>query len=385
MKNHSTGVSHSTEQKEVRSTLIQKVLVLGHNPALMAGYVNRVSGSTIAYHLYASLGVGIGVARTRSTTNHEIVMQMWLIPQEEKIKGINESFKRGHSGAIVVLAGDQLDHIHDLIEAVDENAYPKLLVVVIGTTKQTRRVVEIVAEKTKTSPTLKLDIDIRDSLIPLGNALASKYSREQSVPCIIRIRVEDCPEYYPEYEGRSIPECTVEEIHHIQETAEKIGASITSSSAILHTADGQYTIDLRTGEVNLSPITCQFCSNNCKRNSNICIIALESGWSSEDLGKRALLILAKIWGIHSGNLPQHVHKQIRYATQCNKFLPDENLDIDTIEQTLFSLGYKTPIKRKTMLKEASDRVSDQRMSHTTYNMLKSKMHHVLSKRAQEGK
>jgi len=385
MKNQDNAVSQSKEHQEFRSTLIQKVLVLGHNPALMSGYVNQVSGSTIAYHLYASLGMGIGVARTVSTTNHQVVMQLWLIPQEEKIKGLNESFRRGHSGAVIVIAGEQLDDIDEIIDSVDESTYQSLLVVVVGNEEQAKRAAELIAERTNTIPDLELDMDIRHSLIPLGNALATKHNKEQPTPCVIRIPMEECPEYLPEYEGRTIPECTDEEISLIQETARKIGASVRSNSAILDTTDGQYTIDLRNAAVRLIPVTCQFCANECKGNSNICIIELSSGWSSEDFGKRALLLLAKIWGIHTGELPQHVKKQIRYASQCNKFSPDENIDPNTIVQALSSLGYKLPLKRKTLLEEASVRVSDHRMPETAYNMLKSKLHHVLSKRAQEGK
>jgi hypothetical protein len=194
---------------------------------------------------------------------------------------------------------------------------------------------------------------------------------------------DECPEYH-HIEGReTLPECTTVEIESIREIAEKIGAETTEGKTIITKPEGSFHIDMRTGAVTMTPVSCQLCENDCARESGICIVESDPGWSTEGLGERALLVLAKIWGIHSGEIPNHVRKQVRYAIQCNRFLPRVNLEITEIEEAMNAVGYQKVRKRRTLLEEASARVSDKRISKTIYDMLKSRLDIVLSKRAQE--
>ncbi|MCK5239729.1 MAG: hypothetical protein KAR33_09295 [Candidatus Thorarchaeota archaeon] len=374
----------SSDQNEVRHTLIQKVVVLGTNPALMAGYINQVSGSTIAYHLYSSLGVGIGVARTRAMSGHEIVLQLWLIPNEEKVPGINKSFSRGHTGAIIVVRGQDINQLDTIISTISPEAYHSLLVVVVGTQEEAEEALNIISNATCSVPRVDFHVNPREALSNLGDALVSRRMDKIAVPMIVCMDEDECPEYHHVHGRESIPECTMAEIDYIQEIAQKIGAHATPVTAEIKKPEGTFQVNIRTGTVILAPVICQLCVNDCKRDSNICIIKSDSGWSSEGLGERALLVLAKIWGIYSGELPNHVKKQVRYTIQCNHFIPREDLDIEEIETAMEALGYQKSQRRRTLLEEASARVSDQRISKTVYDMLKSRLDHVLSQRAQEG-
>ncbi len=372
------------DRNEIRSTLIQKVVVLGTNPALMAGYINQVSGSTIAYHLYSSLGVGIGVARTRAMSGHEIVLQLWLIPNDEKVPGINKSFSRGHTGAIIVVRGEDINQLEAIISTISPEAYHSLLFVIIGTQEEAEGALDIISNATCSVPRVEFHVNPREALSNLGDALVSRRTDKIAVPMIVCMDEDECPEYHHIQGRESIPECTMAEIDYIQEMAQKIGAYATPDTAEIKRPEGTFLVNIRTGSVNLTPVSCQLCVNDCKRDSNICIVESDSGWSSEGLGERALLIVAKIWGIYSGELPNHVKKQVRYAIQCNRFLPRVDLDIKEIEDAMKALGYQRSQRRRTLLEEASARVSDHRISKTVYDMLKSRLDPVLGQRAQEG-
>lgn len=371
-------MSSSSIGRSSRGSIIQKVLVLGNNPARMSGFVNIISGDNMAYHLYSSLGVGIGVARTHTKSLNEIVMQLWLIPPEEKVNGLNRSFMKGSSGAIIVIEGGHIEQLDRLLRMVNTDASPSVIVIVVGNERQSLKALKAVNEAFGVSLSESPEVDAHTAFTEFGELLAQRYHLGKNDPIVLS--VSDVPEYHPIQGGRKIPECTQEEIEYMRTVIRKIGASSTESTATLIQPEGAFTIDLRNGTVNLQPITCQFCFNKCSRETGICIIELKSGWSSEGLGERALLILAKIWGIHSGELPDHVRKQIRLAIQCRQFTPSDQIDIQLIQDTLNALGYIRTPKKRTLLEEAGHRVMEQRMPESAYNILKSKLQKVLSQR-----
>ncbi len=374
----------ASSNQQFRRTLIQKVVVLGTNPALMAGYINQVSGTTIAYHLYSTLGVGIGVARTQADSGDEVVLQLWLIPNDEKMPGLNKSFAKGHTGAIIVLRGNETEQLAEILSNISEEAHKGILVVVVGSESAAENALNVVSDSISSVPRIDYHVNPREALSHLGNALVTRRKNRIPTPLVVCMAEDECPEYHHVQGFDDIPECSIEEIEYIKEIAMKIGAEVDIESAAINKPEGVFTVNIKTGDVSILPVSCQLCESDCKRNSGICIVESTSGWSSEGMGKRSLLILAKIWGIHSNELPNHVRKQIRYAIQCNRFLPRADLKIQEIEEAMEALGYERSQKRKSLLEEASARVSDRRISQTIFDMLKRRLDIVHDKIAREG-
>jgi len=374
-------VNSSTINISPRRTIIQKVIVLGENPALMAGFVNRASGSNIAYHLYASLGVGIGVART-SVQDIEIIMQLWLIPRDEKVPGINQNFRRGHTGAIIVVDGAHIDRIHHHLSTLGQESLSSSIIAIVGNHEQAIAANSLLAMKYGIEGNLLLDGLIDQAMDELGNNLLNRYNSKETAPLIIRLDHSECPEYHHVPGQAYMPECTQDDIEYIKYIAERIGTTIREDLVAIDTDNGTFNVNLRNGGVTFSPLMCKHCSRRCKRESRICIIGIDKGWASEDIGERALLILAKVWGIASLELPQHVQKQIRFASQCREYIPD--YDSTEVTDSLSLLGYHRESKKRPLLEEAGERVTSKRMSSSTFEVLKSKLQYIRGSNNQDG-
>lgn len=375
-------MTSSISEVSPKRTIIQKVIVLGENPALMAGFVNRASGSNIAYHLYSSLGVGIGVARTSTMSEVEVIMQLWLIPHEEKVPGINANFRRGYTGAIIVVSGADIERIQDHLSSLNEEAISTSIIAVVGTHEEASRARDILSQNYGRNGRLFLHSDIDQAVEEIGVSLYSRYNDESSEPLIIRLDSSQCPEYHYVPGQAYLPECTQEDTEYIRFVAERIGATISAKAAIIDHDIGRFEVNLKSGGVVFRPSICKHCSRACKRESRICIIGVDRGWASDSLGDRALLIIAKIWSLVSREIPRHVQKQIRFASQCREYHKARD---DTLhEDALFVLGYQRGIKKKTLLEEAGERVTTKRMSSSAFEVLKNKLQYIRGTDSQDG-
>ncbi|MHA2300900.1 MAG: hypothetical protein ACXACD_08085, partial [Candidatus Thorarchaeota archaeon] len=79
--------------------VMYKALVLGVNSALQTGFLNIASEGTVAYQLHSTVGVGIGVSRSRLDDGREAVLQLWALPTSERFPGLTQTYMRGHRGA----------------------------------------------------------------------------------------------------------------------------------------------------------------------------------------------------------------------------------------------------------------------------------------------
>lgn len=367
-----------------RQTLIQKVLVLGDNPARMAGFVNRASGSNIAYHLYASLGVGIGVARTVTNDGTEIIMQLWLIPQDEKVPGINRNFRRGSSGSVIVLQGNRIPTLRKHLLTIPQDCLCSIMVLVIGSDDDARNAANAIEDE------FGIQVDyipqglISRTIARLGQSLLDKYRGiEQPRVCVVGIDESQCPEYNHVSGHSHMPECTQDDIDMIMSIAYQTGARVSEESATIALEEGEFTVTLRDGAVSFTPTLCSLCKRDCPRHTNICIVGIDRGWSSDEIGERALLIISKIWAISSRQLPLQVQKQIRFASQCRHFTSRDDDDLQVVH-TLAALGYRSTQKKKPLLQEAEERLEHRMMSSSALDILRNKLNAIKGLHNREG-
>lgn len=367
-----------------RQTLIQKVLVLGDNPARMAGFVNRASGSNIAYHLYASLGVGIGVARTVTKDDTEIIMQLWLIPQDEKVPGINRNFRRGSSGSVIVLHGDQIPTLRRHLMTIPQECFCSTVVLVIGSDHDARNAASAIENEFGIQVDYIPQAPVSRTVSRLGQSLLNKYrGTEMPRVCVARVDDSDCPEY-THISGQShMPECTQDDIDMIMSIAYRTGARVSDKSATIALDEGEFKVTLKDGAVSFTPTLCGLCKRDCPRSTNICIVGIDRGWSSDEIGERALLIISKIWAISSRQLPLQVQKQIRFASQCRHFASRDDDDLQVID-TLTALGYRSRHKKKPLLQEAQERFDHRMMSSSALEILRSKLNAIRGLYNREG-
>jgi hypothetical protein len=377
-------VTSSIVDASPRQTLIQKVLVLGENPARMAGFVNRASGSNIAYHLYASLGVGIGVARTVTNDDTEIIMQLWLIPQDEKVPGINRNFRRGSSGSVIVLQGDQIPRLNAHLLSIPPDCIHSTILLVIGSDSDARTAARTIAEK------LGIQVDyveggrVSETISRLGRILLDKYRGiEQPRMYVVGLDESQCPEYNHISGQSHMPECTQDDIDMIISLAHQTGAQISQKSAIIALDEGEFEVILKDGAVSFTPTLCSLCRRNCPRRTNICIVGIDRGWSSDDIGERAMLVISKIWAISSRQLPIQVQKQIRFASQCRHFTSKDNNDLHVVN-TLAALGYRSTQKKKPLLQEAEERFDHRMMSSSALDILRNRLNAIRGLYNREG-
>lgn len=116
------------------------------------------------------------------------------------------------------------------------------------------------------------------------------------------------------------------------EIIESMGAEIDEEHllAIVENDIGRFKISLRTGSVMFIPKECFDCKNPCYSfTQSLCIVERSVGWSSEDLSKKQLLILSKIYALKNEVLPKHVWNQMKghkcYSKKnCSDHIPRRN-------------------------------------------------------------
>lgn len=300
-------------------------------------------------------------------------MQLWLIPRNERLAGINEHFKRGHTGTVIVISEDDFDSLSFHIDSVDRDKLDSMVLIFAGSAAAGEQAQRYLQDYLKMDVALHDSTHINDTITVLGSNLMAQYHNQYCNPVIIRLDPGDCPEYHYVPGQGYLPECSPDDIESIRDIAERIGATVKGDQAIIDLDIGRFAVDIKTGAVSLSPLLCNHCSRDCKRNSHICIVSVDEGWSSEEIGNRALLVIAKIWALANSELPDHVQKQIRMSSQCKNYKRDESVVDD---KSLTLLGYRSKEKRRPLLEEAGERLSVQKLTASAYELLKNKWQHV---------
>jgi hypothetical protein len=196
---------------------------------------------------------------------------------------------------------------------------------------------------------------------------------------VVALDEEVCPIYVPTYPETSTPPNSIEEINEISSIAIDLGLRVVNDSCAVEVGEGVAWVCMKTGSIRLEPGICRYCSHRCKRQSNICIVGTDIGWSSINLGSRALLTIAKIYAFTARMLPIHVRKQIERTTVCTRFDPNPAIPIEEIPDRILS-GFKETDSSESLLEAARERVKEGRLSEDVYSMLKKKLHNLESSR-----
>ena len=348
------------------SRMICKLLIIGADPTLQAGFLSGASGSTLSYRLYASLGVGIGVARTSIGDRAELTYQLWSIPNSERWSGITQNFARGHRARIAVIRPEDTLRLEAVAELTSEGARTPLFVVVVGQPSS-----DDIADLNSflgmnTEP--HHAASITEVLTKVGEFLIDQSPGANRQPRALVLDPEACPPVRPDgMDPLTIN--TDEEVEEIQALAADLALESRHEICFVPAGRGTAEVSLRTGSVAFSPVICKLCAHTCKRRASICIVGLDSGWSSANLGNRALLTMAKIHALAAGTLPEHVGNQISCASQCSHFCLSDEFGTDG-EALLDSLGYVFRGRTEPLLNTAERRVKEGRLGTVAYDMLK---------------
>ncbi|TFG99250.1 hypothetical protein E4H12_03455, partial [Candidatus Thorarchaeota archaeon] len=275
-----------------RYRLIFKVLVLGRDLPLQTGFVNRVSGERVSNQLYNTLGVSLGVTRKEEHDNASIVLQLWSLPLNERLNGLTKNFTKGHRGVIVLVKPEEIDQLPSLLKSFSINPGPNLLVAVVGDVQG------VESELLRRIPFDEDSLDIHsiasadDIITILTNQLLQKDQSNNNRISVVFLDETQCPLFEPRIVTPTEPCCTDDELDEITSILLHQGFRVIDDSCFVELNEGTAWISLRSGSVRLDPAVCNYCRFDCKRQTNICIIAVDSGWSTKDIGQRALLTTA---------------------------------------------------------------------------------------------
>ena len=220
---------------------------------------------------------------------------------------------------------------------------------------------------------------IDDIVGSVAEGLLNRKSTKCLLPMIVALDEEVCPLYEPTLPEPATPPNSDEEINEIRTIAIDLGLRVIDDSCAVELEEGVAWVSMKTGAIRLEPGICRYCSHYCKRQANICIVGTDTGWSTLNLGSRALLTIAKIYALSARMFPVHVKNQIGRTTDCTRFDPNPTIPIEDIPDEILS-GFKDKDSGKSLLDAARDRVKEGRLSKDVYSMLKKKLHNIESSR-----
>jgi len=352
--------------------MVFKVLVLGRDLPLQTGFLNRVSGERVTNQLYRTLGVSLGIARSDDQRDANIKLQLWSLPIDERLSGITKTFTKGYRGVIVITRPEEIEMIPSLLHNFSIDPDSNLVISIVGD------IHGIEQEVVKHIPFDERYLDIHSAATAediteiMISQLTAKDNQYDSRISIVFLDEAQCPLYEPREPMGKEPPSSDFEIDELRTILISQGIRVIEDSCHIELIEGTASISLRTGSVQLNPAICIYCMSECKRNTNICIIAVDSGWSTSDIGQRALLTVAKALALSERKLPNHVEMQIQRACTCAQF----EVNPDLLEEIPIELANHQPrstFMKKTLLEVAAERLKEGRLSENDFNMLKRKL------------
>ena len=368
-----------TTPNVVKGRMIFKVLIIGNDLPLQTGFLSRASGDRVSCQLYNTVGLSLGVVQFDYPEDLSVVLQLWSIPLSERMEGLSRNFTKGHRAIILVIRPDEIENIPQMFERLSLSVETPLMIVVVGSVRDAEagsfRLDVLLGEQLPVHAVQS----VQDIIGFVSEGLVSRGSVKSPLPMIVALDEEVCPLYEPRLPDGSVPLNTEQEIHEIRNIAIDLGLRVITDSCAVELDEGVAWVCMKTGAIRLQPGICRYCSHSCKRQSNICIVGTDTGWSSLNLGSRALLTIAKIYALTARMLPEHVKKQIERTTVCTRFDPNPTIPIEEIPDEILS-GFTESHSRKSLLDAAKERVKDGRLSKDVYSMLKKKLHNLESSR-----
>ena len=362
---------------QISSTrMIFKVLVIGRDLALQTGFLTQVSGRNISTQLFNTLGVSLGIARYDEEDEFSVALQLWTIPQNERLAGLSKNFSKGCKGVIAIVRPDEVQDIPDILDNLSLKVDSNVIIAIVGSSDEASKACEgLISYYTEDLMPFQAS-DSSDIVRRLVQKLLGREKSNPQFPTFLVIDESMCPAYEHPIQRGSESECTDEEIDAIRNILLDQGLQIRGDICVINIKEGEASVSLRSGSVRLEPEICKFCAHHCKRNANVCIIAVDSGWSSQDISQKALLIAAKIIALTERNLPRHVESQIQHASQCAKYRLSPDQIASGLQIDFVASSPKMSKTGKSLLEVAEERVKDGKLPHLAFNMLKRRMHSV---------
>lgn len=361
--------------------MIFKVLVIGDDLPLQTGFLSRASGECISYQLYTTLGVSLGVSRFDYPEDLNVILQLWSLPSAERVRGLSKSYVKGHRAIVVVVRSSEIESIPSIMQNLDLTTETLFLIVVVGNSIiETEDEIRKLGSFFETEPSVQAIQSVGEAVGLVANHLVNREREIAALPIVASITEDNCPPFEPQPPISSTPPNSDTEIQEISEIAMDLGLRVVEDNCAITLSEGTAWVSMRTGAASIEPQLCRFCIHQCKRKSNLCIIGVDSGWSSENLQQRALLTIAKIHALRSRRLPHHVEKQIHSASTCSRFQLNPESSIDEIPDCLLK-GFQRTESRKTLLEVARERVKEGRLSEAGYSMLKKKLNNLETTRS----
>ncbi len=322
----------------------------------------------MSYQLYCSIGIGLGVVRVTSKSNNQIVMQLWSMPSQGYNQSITDQLSKGHRAAIIILTENDIDDLEILLKRVSEVALDTMTIVYLGPEEDISEINTKIQEMTNHQSIVGNADSVQDTISGLASELDNQYFGKATSTLVLSINPLQCPPYLPTPEGSRCELSSDEEIATISRYADEIGVDVENSIAHFAIKEGNVEINLSSGVIHFSPFVCTVCSRTCTRRTSLCIISATPGWATETLEERALLTIAKLEGLASRNLPKHVERQIKYASNCSSFKLGDEKDEEALT-FLSELGLKPRKSKWNLIEEAKKRVKENRLSPNAFNIL----------------
>ncbi|MDH4214348.1 MAG: hypothetical protein OEV85_10535 [Candidatus Thorarchaeota archaeon] len=356
-----------------RTRLIFKVLVIGRDLALQTGFLIQVSGRNISTQLFNTLGISLGIARFDGGEDCSVTLQLWAIPQNERVSGLSQSFTKGHQAIFVIVRPNEVREVPELITNLSLRFSSNVVIGVVGSYDEAVQACEDFGAHYREGYKILQASETSDVISLLAHKITSKNKRKIQSSTFIILDESICPTYvHPIYRLSEI-ECTDEEISDIRTILLDQGLQLAGDTCRIQIKEGKASISLKTGAVSMEPDICNFCIHQCKRQANVCIIAVDSGWSSQGISQKALLIAAKVMAIAERRLPQHVESQILRASICAKFELSLELERKGIPADLLAAYSRKSIPVRSLLEVAEKRVKDGKLPRGAYQILKSRL------------
>ncbi|MFX1560284.1 MAG: hypothetical protein ACFFBL_06835 [Promethearchaeota archaeon] len=362
-----------------RGRMIFKVLVVGNDLPLQTGFLSRASGDRVSCQLYNAVGLSLGVVRVDYPNDLSVVLQLWSIPFSERMEGLSRTFTKGHSAIILILRPHEFERIPDMFERLSLSTKTPLLIVVVGSVRDAEAGSFLLEAFLGKQIPVHAVQSIDNVIESVAKGLLTHKPAICQLPRIVALDEEICPIYEPTIPEPVTPLNTDEEVSEIRTIAIELGLRVTDDSCAVELAEGVAWVSMKTGAIRLEPCICRYCSQYCKRESNICIVGTDSGWSTLNLKSRALLTIAKIYALSARMLPTHVNNQIERAIVCTRFDPNPTIPIEDIPDEILS-RFKNSDSGLSLLEAARKRVKEGRLSKDVYSMLKKKIHTLESSR-----
>jgi hypothetical protein len=283
------------------------------------------------------------------------------------------SFSKGHKAAVVLLEDNDLPHLPGLLSILPPTTLTRTVFVLL-TDNSPIDLVNGIVEVVGANLSVHSMPTVNEIIRMISEALSDSIDSGCELPVIITMPSNACPVFYPEPRTVEKEPCSPEEIEEIREICLELGVRMTEEKCFIELPEGTLTVGFAQGTVNIRPALCSMCTEDCKKNVNICIVGQDPGWSSGTLGKRALLTMAKIVGLARRELPQHVEMQISRAAICRDFLPSPDIPEELIMRTMNIVQDAKHIRTRIPLLElAQQRVAEGRLSKSDFDMLKGKL------------